>query len=96
VSENRTLWETALDVGVVLANAIDSIAEDIEDGCSDGLPDTWDELRDAYATLCKTLSRELWIDANAVIKQMIDADLMTSRTILTAQTGIRFAVSAGK
>lgn len=85
MSENRTLWETALDVGVVLANAIDSIAEDIEDGCSDGLPDTWDELRDAYAALCKTLSRELLIDANAMIKQMIDADLLTSRTILRAQ-----------
>ena len=90
MSENRTLWETALDVGVVLANAIDSIAEDIEYGCSDGLPDTWDELRDAYASLCETLSRELRIDANAVIKQMIEADLMTSRAILTAQTGIRF------
>lgn len=90
MSKNRTLWETALDVGVVLANAIDSIAEDIEDGCSDGLPDTWDDLRDAYAALCTTISRELGIDANAVIKQMIDANLMTSRAILTAQTGIRF------
>jgi hypothetical protein len=90
VSENRTLWETALDVGVVLANAIDSIAEDIEGGCSDGLPDTWHDLRDAYAALCATLYRELRIDANAVIKQMIDANLMTSRAILTAQTGIRF------
>jgi hypothetical protein len=90
MSENRTLWETALDVGVVLSNAIDSIAEDIEDGCSDGLPDTWDELRDAYAALCATLSRELRIDANVAIKQMIDSDLVARRAILTAQTGIRF------
>jgi hypothetical protein len=90
MSKTRTLLETALDVGVVLSNAIDSIFEDIEEGCTDGLPDTWNELRDAYAALCGVLSRELRIDAGAAIKQMIDSDLVARRAILTAQTGIRF------
>lgn len=90
MSKNRTLWETALDVGVVLANAIDSIAEDIEYGCSDGLPDTWDELRDAYAALCEVLSRDLKVDAHSEIQKIIGAELTAARAILTAQTGICF------
>lgn len=90
MSKDPTLIQAAIHVGAVLSDAIDSLAEDMADGCSDGLPDTRAALCEAYATMCQALSRELKVDAHQMIQQMIGAELTARRAILTAQTGIRF------
>jgi|SRR5450830_665759 len=90
MTKNLTLIETAIQVGAVLNDAIDDLVQDVELNFSDGLPDTRNDLCAAYAALCEALSRELKVDAHSLIQQMIGAELTARRTILTAQTGIRF------
>lgn len=94
MSEHRTLIQAAIHVGAVLSDAIDDLAEDIEDGCSDGLPDTREALCKAYSIICEVLSRDLNVDAHSMIQQMLGAELTTARAILTAKTGIRFPTEA--
>jgi len=90
MSKNMTLTDTAIQACIVLSNAIDSLAEDYEEQSAEFLLETRGDLCAAYAALCETLSRELRIDAHRKIQELITGDLLAMRTILTAQTGIRF------
>jgi hypothetical protein len=90
MSKNLTLIQASIRACALLSNAIDDLAEDMEECCSDGLPDTREALREAYDSICRALSQELKVDAHQMIQQMIGAELTAARAILTAQTGIRF------
>lgn len=90
MSEHRTLLQAAIRTCAVLSEAIDDLAEDMLECCSDGLPDTRHALCNAYSDMCAVLSRELNVDAHQMIQQMIGAELTAARAILTAKTGIRF------
>ena len=90
MSKNLTVIQASIQACAVLSDAIDDLAEDMQECCSDGLPDTRHALCTAYSALCEALSRELKVDAHQMIQQMIGAELTARRAILTAQTGIRF------
>lgn len=90
MSNNMTLTDTAIQACIVLSNAIDSLAEDYEEQRVDFVLETRADLCAAYAALCETLSRELKVDAHRKIQELISGEILVRRTILTAQTGIRF------
>lgn len=95
---NAPLITAALRACVTLSSAIEATIESTaghqHELAQEIVHEVQSDLVEAYNLLTDQLSINLNLDARKLIQDLIAADLESSRAILTAQTGLRFPVSA--
>lgn len=90
------LVKAAVRACITLSSAIESTIESTDDHqhelAQEIIREVQSDLTEAFNLLTDQLSIDLHLDARKLIQDLIDADLESSRAILTAQTGLRFSV----
>lgn len=91
------LVSAALRACITLSSAIESTIEAKSGGhalAQEIVSEVQSDLVEAYDTLTNQLSIDLAIDARRLVRDLIVADVESSRAILFAQTGLRFPIEA--
>jgi hypothetical protein len=89
------LVDAALRACITLSSAIEATIEAKSGGdalAQEIIVEVQVDLVEAYNLLTDQLTIDLHLDARQLVRDLIVADLESSRAILTAQTGLRFPI----